>query len=95
MVSLKTSSIEDPEENKNAFKPGIDIVCVIDTRGSMNTNKLWNKTNLNSIFSNISAGGGTDINSGMTLALKTLKDRKVVNHVSSIFLLSGAEHSVN
>ena len=39
-MSLKTSSIEDPEENKNAFKPGIDIVCVIDTRGSMKGEKI-------------------------------------------------------
>lgn len=47
-----------------------------------------NKSKLSSIFKKIAAGGGTEINSGMSLALKTLKERKIANHVSSIFLLS-------
>lgn len=45
------------------------------------------------------AGGGTRIISGMDLAFKTIRDRKVPNKVTSVFLLSdgqdgGADNSV-
>jgi hypothetical protein len=48
--------------------------------------------------SKIHAGGGTDINSGLKLALKTIQERKFTNKVTSVFLLSdgqdkGAEYS--
>lgn len=50
---------------------------------------------INSLF----ASGGTNIMSGMELALKTIRDRKVPNKVTSVFLLSdgqdkGAEESL-
>jgi uncharacterized protein with von Willebrand factor type A (vWA) domain len=50
------------------------------------------------IVNSIYAGGGTNINSGLQLALKTIRDRKHINKVTSIFLLSdgqdqGAEHT--
>lgn len=46
----------------------------------------------------IQAGGGTNINSGLQIALKTIRERKHTNKVTSIFLLSdgqdkGAEHT--
>ena len=46
----------------------------------------------------IHAGGGTDINSGLNLALKTIRERKFTNKVTSVFLLSdgqdrGAEYN--
>ncbi len=37
------------------------------------------------------ADGGTNINSGMELALKTIRDRKFKNSVTSIFLLSDGQ----
>lgn len=39
----------------------------------------------------LQAGGGTNINSGMELALKTIRDRKFKNSVTSIFLLSDGQ----
>lgn len=36
----------------------------------------------------LQAGGGTDITKGMELAYKTIKERKMANDVTSIFLLS-------
>ena len=39
----------------------------------------------------IHAGGGTDIKSGINLALKTIRERKFVNKVTSIFLLSDGQ----
>ena len=38
------------------------------------------------IVQSIQAGGGTNINSGLQLALKTIRDRKHANKVTSIFL---------
>lgn len=43
------------------------------------------------IVGGIHAGGGTVINSGLQLALKTIRDRKHVNKVTSIFLLSDGQ----
>lgn len=43
------------------------------------------------IVDNINAGGGTHINSGLNLALKTIRDRKYINKVTSIFLLSDGQ----
>ncbi len=43
------------------------------------------------IVDNINAGGGTNINSGLQLALKTIRDRKHINKVTSIFLLSDGQ----
>ena len=47
----------------------------------------------------LQAGGGTNIMSGMNLALKTLRDRKIINKATTVFLLSdgqdrGAEQSL-
>lgn len=50
------------------------------------------------IVNGIHANGGTNINSGLQLALKVMRERKQINKVTSIFLLSdgqdkGAEQS--
>lgn len=50
-------------------------------------------------INNLQAGGGTRIMSGMGLAFKTIRDRKIANKVTSVFLLSdgqdgGAENQV-
>lgn len=42
-------------------------------------------------INDIHSGGGTDINSGMNLALKTIRERKYVNKVTSVFLLSDGQ----
>lgn len=57
-----------------------------------------NMSIFNNIIQNIHAGGGTNINSGLQLALKIIRERKEINKVTSIFLLSdgqdaGSEHS--
>lgn len=39
----------------------------------------------------MSGRGGTNINSGLQLALKTIRDRKHVNKVTSVFLLSDGQ----
>jgi Mg-chelatase subunit ChlD len=39
----------------------------------------------------LNASGGTNIMSGMELALKTINDRKRPNKVTSIFLLSDGQ----
>jgi Mg-chelatase subunit ChlD len=49
------------------------------------------KPSLKHIMSNIQAGGGTAISSGLQAALDTLGERKHVNSVSSVFLLSDGE----
>ena len=41
----------------------------------------------------LQAGGGTNIISGMKLALKTMDERKIANKVSSVFLLSDGQDS--
>lgn len=46
---------------------------------------------MNEIINSIHSGGGTDINSGMDLALKTIRERKHVNTVTSVFLLSDGQ----
>lgn len=43
------------------------------------------------IVNSINAGGGTVINSGLNLALKTMRERKHINKVTSIFLLSDGQ----
>ena len=58
-----------------------------------------NKVILNSSIKKIKADGGTDIALGMKLAFKVLENRKYVNNVTSVFLLSdgldgGAENKV-
>lgn len=50
-----------------------------------------NMQNFKNIISNIYAGGGTNINSGMQVALKIIRERKHVNNVTSIFLLSDGQ----
>jgi Mg-chelatase subunit ChlD len=42
-------------------------------------------------ISQLYAGGGTSIMSGMDLALKTIRDRKIPNKVTSVFLLSDGQ----
>lgn len=54
---------------------------------------------LNEHVNSLYASGGTRIMSGMDLALKTLRDRKLINKATSVFLLSdgqdkGAEHQL-
>jgi uncharacterized protein with von Willebrand factor type A (vWA) domain len=43
------------------------------------------------IVHSIRATGGTNINSGLQLALKTIRERKFTNNVTSIFLLSDGQ----
>jgi Mg-chelatase subunit ChlD len=47
------------------------------------------------IFTNyinqMQAGGGTSIMSGMDLAFKTIRDRKIPNKATSVFLLSDGQ----
>lgn len=43
------------------------------------------------IVNNIQAEGGTNINSGLSLALKTMWERKKINKVTSVFLLSDGQ----
>jgi Mg-chelatase subunit ChlD len=50
-----------------------------------------NMQTFKNIVENINAGGGTNINSGLQLALKTMRDRKHINKVTSIFLLSDGQ----
>ncbi|EAR89934.1 von willebrand factor type A (VWA) domain was originally protein (macronuclear) [Tetrahymena thermophila SB210] len=56
----------------------------------MRTNNS-NKPAFKEIINKIEANGGTDINSGMELAFRVLKDRKYHNPVSSVFLLSDGQ----
>ena len=46
---------------------------------------------LNAQINNIQSMGGTRINSGLDLALKTIRERKQTNKVTSIFLLSDGQ----
>lgn len=50
-----------------------------------------NIVTLNDQVSQIYSSGGTSIMSGMNLALKTIRDRKIANSVTSIFLLSDGQ----
>ncbi|KAL4437706.1 hypothetical protein ABPG74_012381 [Tetrahymena malaccensis] len=56
----------------------------------MKTNNS-NKPAFKEIINKINATGGTDINSGMELAFRVLKERKYQNPVSSVFLLSDGQ----
>jgi Mg-chelatase subunit ChlD len=46
---------------------------------------------LSTYINNLFASGGTNIMSGMDLALKTIRDRKIPNKVTSVFLLSDGQ----
>lgn len=46
---------------------------------------------LGSLINNLHARGGTDICLGLDLAVKTIKERKYQNNVTSIFLLSDGQ----
>jgi Mg-chelatase subunit ChlD len=46
---------------------------------------------LDAHINTLSGRGETNINSGLQLALKTIRDRKHVNKVTSIFLLSDGQ----
>lgn len=50
-----------------------------------------NMVGFNEHVNRLQAGGGTNIMSGMNLALKTIRDRKVPNKVTSVFLLSDGQ----
>ena len=50
-----------------------------------------NMVSLNNHIDCLNAGGGTNINSGMDLALKIIRDRKYTNTVTSVFLLSDGQ----
>ncbi len=52
------------------------------------SSKNGNKAKLLNIIDGISATGSTNIDSGMNFAFKTIKERKISNQVTSIFLLS-------
>lgn len=47
-----------------------------------------NQVVIKNAIQGLRAGGGTNICSGMRLAMKALKERKFQNPVSSVFLLS-------
>lgn len=46
---------------------------------------------LSAYINTLSGRGGTDIFSGMQLAIRTIKERKHVNSVTSVFLLSDGQ----
>jgi Mg-chelatase subunit ChlD len=46
---------------------------------------------LNKSIDKLQANGGTNINAGLDLALKTIKDRKFSNKITSVFLLSDGQ----
>ena len=50
-----------------------------------------NMVTLHKHINSLSARGGTNICSGLDLAVKTIKDRKQLNNVTSIFLLSDGQ----
>ena len=50
-----------------------------------------NLIQFNTLINSIGAGGGTNIDSGLELALKTIRDRKRANEVTSVFLLSDGQ----
>ena len=50
-------------------------------------NMVFFSNHINGLF----ASGGTNIMSGMDLALKTMRDRKIPNKVTSVFLLSDGQ----
>lgn len=50
-----------------------------------------NMITLNNHVNELYSSGGTNIMSGMSLALKTLRDRKLVNTATSVFLLSDGQ----
>lgn len=50
-----------------------------------------NMQGFRTIVDGIMAGGGTNINSGLLLALKMIRERKHTNKVTSIFLLSDGQ----
>lgn len=128
MVSVNTKSIEEEKEVDLEGRPSIDLICVIDTSGSMSGTKInlvkdtlkllldllnekdrlslitfsstayrlgglkkvnsQNKNQFLAQINGIAAGGGTSIGNGMSLAFKTLLEKKYKNQVNSIFLLS-------
>jgi Mg-chelatase subunit ChlD len=50
-----------------------------------------NLVSFDAYINTLSGRGGTNINSGLQLALKTIRDRKHVNKVTSVFLLSDGQ----
>lgn len=50
-------------------------------------NMVFFSNHINGLF----ASGGTSIMSGMNLALKSIRDRKIPNKVTSVFLLSDGQ----
>ncbi len=50
-----------------------------------------NMVTLHKHINSLSARGGTNICSGLDLAVKTIKDRKQLNNVTSVFLLSDGQ----
>lgn len=53
----------------------------------LTVNKL-NRDKLNGMINQLHANGGTSITNGMDVAFKVLKERKYINSISSIFLLT-------
>jgi len=51
----------------------------------------YNKYDANKLVNKLSTGGGTDILTGLEMALITIKERKYKNPITSIFLLSGGD----
>jgi Mg-chelatase subunit ChlD len=127
MINLSTKKKLE-EEKTLEFRPPIDLICVVDTSGSMSGNKinlvqqtlkylltimkeydrlcLINFENQATILTGLhlvtsdrkplfeenilklKASGGTNIQSGVEMALNVLKNRANKNKVTSIFLLS-------
>ena len=127
MINLSTNKKID-EKKALEFRPPIDLICVIDTSGSMSGNKISlvqqtmnylltimqqydrlclinfessanrltglhlvtpsNKLLFEQSILKLNASGGTNIQSGLEMALDVLKNRSYKNKVTSIFLLS-------
>jgi len=67
------------------FNSGGNRICPLRT--VTQENMVGFSANINGLI----ASGGTNIMSGLSLALKTIRDRKTPNKVTSIFLLSDGQ----
>ncbi len=60
-------------------------ICPLKQLNSENQGQFANYIN------NLHSGGGTNIMSGMDIALKTIRERKIPNKATSVFLLSDGQ----
>lgn len=76
-------------------KDRLSIITFSDSAVELSSLKFVNGENkqlFDKIINRIQATNGTNISSGLDLALKILRERKFVNEATSIFLLSDGEN---